>query len=80
MPSSQPFAGQVELGTMAKEHGIQVKKNVGLGELVAVLLQHYLPKDMHICVSPQWSEAVLPPEFVQYISKVPPSLQICTNL
>ncbi|KAF9231664.1 hypothetical protein BU15DRAFT_82124 [Melanogaster broomeanus] len=65
-PSSQPFAGELELGTMARARGVQVKKNVGLGELVAVLLRHYLPNDPHIRVSPRWADPVLPPPYVEY--------------
>ncbi|KAG1884115.1 hypothetical protein F4604DRAFT_1575058 [Suillus subluteus] len=64
--TSEPFVGHVELGAMAKEWGAAVKKNVGLAELVATLLQKQLPKDPQIRVSPRWADQVLPSEYTGY--------------
>ncbi|KAG0696824.1 hypothetical protein DFH29DRAFT_1024356, partial [Suillus ampliporus] len=64
--SDEPFAGHMELGAMAKEHGATVKRTVGLAELVGILLGRHLPKDPQVRVSPRWADAVLPQEYINY--------------
>ncbi|KAF8833475.1 hypothetical protein BDN67DRAFT_916912 [Paxillus ammoniavirescens] len=64
--NNKPFVGQVELGVMAKHRGVQIKKNVSLADLVAVLLHQYLLKDPAVRVSPRWADSALPREYVDY--------------
>ncbi|KAF8134402.1 hypothetical protein EV363DRAFT_1561939 [Boletus edulis] len=64
--SSLPFSGYIELGSMAKDRGVAVKRNVALAELVGTQLRAFLPKDPHIQVSPRWADVPLPSEFVSH--------------
>ncbi|KAF8432539.1 hypothetical protein L210DRAFT_3650237 [Boletus edulis BED1] len=63
---SPPFAGSVELDSMAKEHGAAAKWNVSLADLVSSQLCAYLPKNQQIQVSPQWANTPLPQEFIDH--------------
>ncbi|KAG2059870.1 hypothetical protein BDR06DRAFT_967438 [Suillus hirtellus] len=60
------FAGHMEWGAMAKECGATVKRTVGLAKLIRILLGRHLPKDPQVHVSPQWADAVLPQEYINY--------------
>ncbi|KAK2467285.1 hypothetical protein APHAL10511_000834 [Amanita phalloides] len=65
-PLDPPFAGQVELGTMALSRGAATRRNVSLVELAGTLLRRFLPKDPQICVSSHWADPQLPDAYIEH--------------
>lgn len=62
----QPFEGAVELGKIAKETGAAMQANIGLLDLCASILKHFLSKEVDIRVSLSWDQNPLPDAHIQY--------------
>ena len=61
-----PFAGGIDLGTLAKARNASMKATVGLAELTTTVLRRHLPKDPAIRVSTEWCNKELPATHMNY--------------
>lgn len=65
-----PFAGGIDLGTLAKARNASMKATVGLAELTTTVLRRHLPKDPAIRVSTEWCNKELPATHMNYAALV----------
>ena len=62
----KPFQGATELGKMAKEQGVASTANIGLADLCATVIKHFLTKEADIRVSSSWDMNPLPQSHISY--------------